>query len=931
MSARAMALDIMVRMRDRFRGPLRGIMSGLDRLSAVARRVGAVGAVVGAVSFAGPAQEAAAFDQTIRDMGVTASMTRDRIEELIQSSAGLYEDIAFDAGQSSVDTAGVAQQLVADGLDKDLADRLLKPIADTATAANAQMSDIGRVAFSLADVLGIEPEGMTSALAKLVVAGKQGRFELREMAKHFPSLTTQAAKFGVVGEEAVAMLASSLQIAMKGAADPSQAANNFRNFLSKALAPDTIKRFKDAGVDIAGVMRDATTRGINPIEALIAKTQDLTGVSSKVVAGYMEEAKARGLEGADALEEVKRQLEGIGAAEKLSTLFGDQQVLDFLLPMLANIEEYKRIKAEVLAADEEVIARDRETQLAGPMRQWAQLRELATQTQRDIGESFNAWLPTLLNGAVQLRDLARELEDAFPGLKQKVLQFGAGAVLLAVGLGALGLVLPAVTAGASALAAAFALAFSWVGVVIALLATGAYAIYRNWDRIGPYFEALWSGVKQIFAQGWTAIKDTFQSGYDLVEGVMKGDIDLFGFTIDDAKLAALETYQGIVAGVTKAWSAVKQLAQGETAILGFTINDASSAALTAYAALLETFSTSWEKMKGIATGEVAIAGFTIDDAKVAALSAFADMWAEINALASGFKSGFGEGLNEFVDRLAGTAGRVQPLTESLSRLGSSLSAIYDAFPTGDALKTARSFGEFVGTLARGGLNQIAATIDTLAANLRLTVEGVTALSQALQGKPINWDALKGAGLDSLKSYREYINTLLGTVSELVGMDLTIDWSALVDGIDDAVAGVKAKINELVEWFKSLPGRIVDAIGSIDLSGLISWPTLPSWLGGGKVKVDGLSDAGKAAANDNASIRDRAANSNQGPGAFDKLLGPQSKASAAPATLVKPVKQDVNVGGQVTIAVNGPGKVTSTSSANQNVPVTPARGRTVGRS
>ena len=42
---------------------------------------------------------------------------------------------------------------------------------------------------------------------------------------------------------------SALQIARKGTADPAEAANNLKNFLSKIAAPATIKNFKDAGVD----------------------------------------------------------------------------------------------------------------------------------------------------------------------------------------------------------------------------------------------------------------------------------------------------------------------------------------------------------------------------------------------------------------------------------------------------------------------------------------------------------------------------------------------------------------------------------------------------------------------------------------------------------------------------------------------------------
>lgn len=50
-------------------------------------------------------------------------------------------------------------------------------------------------------------------------------------------------------------------------------------------------------------------------------------------------------------------------------------------------------------------------------------------------------------------------------------------------------------------------------------------------------------------------------------------------------------------------------------------------------------------------------------------------------------------------------------------------------------------------------------------------------------------------------------------------------------------GVIAKIDAMVEWFKGLPARIVEAIGSIDLGSLITWPKPPAWVsrlwGGGQ--------------------------------------------------------------------------------------------------
>jgi TP901 family phage tail tape measure protein len=50
-----------------------------------------------------------------------------------------------------------------------------------------------------------------------------------------------------------------------------------------------------------------------------------------------------------------------------------------------------------------------------------------------------------------------------------------------------------------------------------------------------------------------------------------------------------------------------------------------------------------------------------------------------------------------------------------------------------------------------------------------------------------------------------------------------------------IEAIKSAFNGLLAWFSTLPSRIVAAIGSIDVSSLIKWPSMPSWLGGGSAE------------------------------------------------------------------------------------------------
>lgn len=53
-----------------------------------------------------------------------------------------------------------------------------------------------------------------------------------------------------------------------------------------------------------------------------------------------------------------------------------------------------------------------------------------------------------------------------------------------------------------------ALMLNPIGLAITAIAGGAYLIYRNWDRVGPYFLGLWSEIKAGFAGGLGGIVTT---------------------------------------------------------------------------------------------------------------------------------------------------------------------------------------------------------------------------------------------------------------------------------------------------------------------------------------------------------------------------------------------------------------------------------------
>lgn len=74
----------------------------------------------------------------------------------------------------------------------------------------------------------------------------------------------------------------------------------------------------------------------------------------------------------------------------------------------------------------------------------------------------------------------------------------------------------------------------WIIAGITAIAVGAYLIYRNWDKIGPWFSALWQSIKTLAAKAWNAFVSFLGTIGDLALAALQVGWDgikaLFGWT-----------------------------------------------------------------------------------------------------------------------------------------------------------------------------------------------------------------------------------------------------------------------------------------------------------------------------------------------------------------------------------------------------------------
>ncbi len=612
--SRNLTLSIVATFRDRVSGALGGIQRRLAGIKTLASRIGVMGGVLSALSFAAPLQSAAAYEGALRDIAITSNLSGKEATAYVERTGKAYNKLALEVGQSNTNLAKGAGVLVAAGMDTTLTDELMPTIGKVSTAANAEMEDTAKTAFALSNTLKIPAERMEASMGKLITLGKEGRFEFKDMAKAFPELTSQMSKLGMEGEEALTTLGAGLQVAMYGTDSPDIAANNFKNFLSKISSPEVAKQFAKAGVDITKVMADATAKGINPVEAVIQKLMSVTKIPAKEIDAIVKKAQAEGKTAEETTALVRERVEKIMGSSEVGQLFRDQQVLDFLTPFLANIDKYKEMKEKADQAGAGVINQDFATRMEGKGKKIEGFMERLSQLQQRVGDSFAAnldWATSALDKFIAGIDW---LDAQFPGMTGSLMT-GVGALLM------LGAVIGVLTPVISALAAVFAVLFSPIGAVIALLAVAGAIIYKNWDEFAPYFQNLWNSIKTIFQGAINVIAGIFTgdfgrvfeglkqifSGYEqyvqaffnILFGIFKGAIkwldeslgtDIWGAMVNFADQA--------MQGLDAAWEGIKSGFGAASEWLQEKINTL----LQVWDALSNGISNAWDALKGWIAG-----------------------------------------------------------------------------------------------------------------------------------------------------------------------------------------------------------------------------------------------------------------------------------------------------------------------------------------
>jgi TP901 family phage tail tape measure protein len=487
---------LVVSLLDRLSGPSRAVSGAIGRLSAAANANSAKlaamrGRLIDAAAagytlynaLRAPVTAALAFEARLEDIGQKADIPRERLEALGKQ----LREVGRQATLTGAEAADGMDVLVGMGASESDALGMLPAIGKAATAYNASVQDLASAGYAALDNLKVPAEQFGQALDSMAQAGKAGAFELKDMARYFPSLGAGYQALGQQGVPAVADLAAALQIVRKGTGDSASAATNLGNLLQKIRAPQTVKAFKKLGINLEKELKKASQRGLTPIEAIAEITE-------KAVKGDLG---------------------------KLGDLFSDAQVQGALRPLLQNIDEYRKIRAEAMAAQgivEEDYQRRLETGAGAAKRLNVALDGMKT----SIGSALLPGLADVATRLVPIADgIAKFAENnpeltrtvvaltsaliglnvaligtryAFLFLKGGILSAGLGLLRGAAGIlrfGGLLAALPSValsamTAVGAAIASVTAPVWLTVAAIVAAVAAVGIAVWNYWEPISNF-------------------------------------------------------------------------------------------------------------------------------------------------------------------------------------------------------------------------------------------------------------------------------------------------------------------------------------------------------------------------------------------------------------------------------------------------------------
>lgn len=235
-----------------------------------------VGAVPAAAIVAGGAAvKAAAGDEKRSDDLMVTGEYGEKKQAGYDRQLGLIGARYGIGTQKAQETFGT---LLSNGSGADDAMSMVDDIVKVGKATNADPVDIAGTAFYLQSIMGIKPDEMSGNYNALAIGSKEGKFEMRDMAAHGPSLFAAMANQGSTGASGVRLTSSMIQSIAGVSGTNDKAATSFEAMLNDMVSPDVADRFeKEYGTNIYDLRKKAIEEGKDPVLESIRAYHEAVG------------------------------------------------------------------------------------------------------------------------------------------------------------------------------------------------------------------------------------------------------------------------------------------------------------------------------------------------------------------------------------------------------------------------------------------------------------------------------------------------------------------------------------------------------------------------------------------------------------------------------------------------------------------------------
>ncbi|MGV2049015.1 phage tail tape measure protein [Agrobacterium sp. 22-209-1] len=273
-------------------------------------------------AIAGTVKDFAALERQMTRIGITADASATQTKEAFAQAQQIAKDLNYDSVQPAIEAIDT---LVASGKSLDEAMAFLPSVLATAQATGAATQDIANTGLKAADALQIETKNMQRAFDIMVMGGKAGQFELKDMAQYIPGLANSFATLGYKGEGGLKKLVAILQTIREDTGDASSAATQAQNIFGKMYSEETGKKFAKFGIDLRKEMEAAKKTGEDAVTAFIRLSNEaIKGDLSKLPLLFSDQEFRLGMQSLmTSSDSLKRFIDTMNSADVDGTVFRD--------------------------------------------------------------------------------------------------------------------------------------------------------------------------------------------------------------------------------------------------------------------------------------------------------------------------------------------------------------------------------------------------------------------------------------------------------------------------------------------------------------------------------------------------------------------------------------------------------------------------------